>query len=77
MTIISVRDNEKNRWKSNAIKKRETNKQTNFLLCSSVLVSKWQKVLPVNLELELVQVTLYTRKDLKSSRIGSLYEKKN
>ena len=43
-----------------------------FLICSSILVLKWQQVSPIFLELQLGQVNLYTRKDLKSSGIGSL-----
>ena len=46
-----------------------------FFICSSILVLKWQDVLPIYLEQELVQVSLYTRKNFKSSGIGSLYEK--
>ena len=38
-----------------------------FLTCSSILVLKWQQVLQMLLELQLVQV--------KASGIGSLYEK--
>ena len=45
-----------------------------LLICSSVLVLKWRQVSPIELQLELqlAQVSLYTRKDLKSSGIGSL-----
>ena len=46
-----------------------------FLICSSVLVLKWWQVLPIQLEPQLAQVNLYTRKDFKSLGIGSLYEK--
>ena len=35
-----------------------------FLLCSSILVLKWQQVSPIQLELQLAQVNLYTRKEL-------------
>ena len=42
-----------------------------FLICSSILVLKWQQVL----ELQLAQVNLYTREDFKSSGTGSLYQK--
>ena len=33
-----------------------------FLICSSILVLKWQQVSPMKLELQLAQVNLYTRK---------------
>ena len=46
-----------------------------FFICSSILVLKWQQVLPIQLELQLAQVNLYTRKDFKSLGIGSLHEK--
>ena len=46
-----------------------------FFVCSSVLVLKWRKVSPIYLELQLTQVDLYTRKDFKSTGIGSFYEK--
>ena len=46
-----------------------------FLICSSILVLKWWQVLPIQLELQLAHVNLYTRRDFKSSGIGSLYEK--
>ena len=46
-----------------------------FLICSSILVLKWRQVSPIQLELQLAQVNLYTRKDFKSLGIGSLYEK--
>ena len=46
-----------------------------FFICSSVLVLKWWQVSPIELEPQLAQVNLYTRKDFKSLRIGSLYEK--
>ena len=46
-----------------------------FLICSSILVLKWQQVSPMKLELQLAQVNFYTRKDFKSSEIGSSYEK--
>ena len=144
MPIISVRDNENNRWKRNAEKKTKTEKNKgdksyservrakwfccafklgflqlickaslifksnlelalsiilkerelyeskhvavecrclkiwdllSFLICSSILVLKWQPVSPINLELQLAQVNLYIRKDFKLSEIGSLYEK--
>ena len=44
-------------------------------ICSSILVLKWRQVTPIELELQFAQVNFYTRKDFKSSRIGSLYEK--
>ena len=34
-----------------------------FLICSSILVLKWRHVLPIQLELQLSQVNLYTKKD--------------
>ena len=34
-----------------------------FLICSSILVLKWRHVLPIQLELQLPQVNLHTRKD--------------
>ena len=46
-----------------------------FLICPSILVLKWRQFSPKQLELQLAQVNLYTRKDLKSSGIGSLYAK--
>ena len=46
-----------------------------FLICSSILVLKWRQVSPMQLELQLAKVNLYTRKDFKSLGIGSLYEK--
>ena len=46
-----------------------------FLICYSILVLKWRQVSSIELELQLAQVNLYTRKDFKSSGIGSLYEK--
>ena len=46
-----------------------------FWICYSALVLKWQQVSPIKLELQLAQVNLHTRKDFKSSRIGSLHEK--
>ena len=46
-----------------------------FLICSSVLVLKWRQVPPVQLALQLAQVTICTRKDFKPLKIGSLYEK--
>ena len=42
-----------------------------FLICSSVLVLKWRQVSQIWLELQLVQVNLYTRKDFESSGNGS------
>ena len=42
-----------------------------FLISSSILVLKWQQVSPIQLELQQAQVSLYTRKDFKSLRIGS------
>ena len=46
-----------------------------FLICSSILVLKLLKVSPMQLELQPAQVNLYTRKDFKSSGIGSVYGK--
>ena len=46
-----------------------------FFVCSSILVLKWRKASPIYLELQLTQVDLYTRKDFKSTGIGSFYEK--
>ena len=46
-----------------------------FFICSSILVLKWWQVSPIELELQLAQVNLYTRKDFKSLWIGSLHEK--
>ena len=46
-----------------------------FLICSSILVLKWRQVSPIQLELQLAQVNLYTRKDFRSLGIGSLYQK--
>ena len=43
-----------------------------FLICSSILVSKWRKVSPVSLQLLLAQVNLYNRKDFKLLGIGHL-----
>ena len=45
-----------------------------FLICSSILVLKWRQVSPMQLELQLAQVNVYTRKDFKSLGIGSLSE---
>ena len=45
-----------------------------FLIYSSILVLKWWQVSPMQLELQLAQVNVYTRKDFKSSGIGSLCE---
>ena len=42
-----------------------------FLICSSILVLKWRKGLPI----QLAQVNLYTSKDFKSLGIGCLYAK--
>ena len=42
-----------------------------FLICSSILVLKWQ-VSPIELELLLTQINFYTRKNSKSSVFGSL-----
>ena len=46
-----------------------------FLICSSILVLKLLKVSPMQLELQPAQVNLHTRKDFKSSGIGSVYGK--
>ena len=46
-----------------------------FWICSLARVLKWQQVSPIKLELQLAQVNLHTRKDFKSSGIGSLHEK--
>ena len=48
MLIISVRD-KNNRWKRNVKK-----------IFSSILVLKWWQVSPIQLELQLAQVHLYT-----------------
>ena len=42
-----------------------------FLICSSILVFKWRQVSPIWLELQLAQVNFSTKKDFKSSGIGS------
>ena len=36
-----------------------------YLICSTILVLKWRQVSPIQLELQLAQVNLYTRKDFK------------
>ena len=46
-----------------------------FLICSSIIVLKWRQGWPLQLELQLAQVILYTMRDYKSSWIPSLYEK--
>ena len=46
-----------------------------FLVCSSILVLKERQFSPIQLELHLTQVNLYTRKDFESLGIGSLNEK--
>ena len=46
-------------------------------ICSSILVLKRQQVLPIWLELHLEQVNVYTRKNIKSSGIGSAHMKNN
>ena len=46
-----------------------------FLISSSILGLKWRKVSPIQLELQLAQVHLYTRKDFKSLGVGPLNEK--
>ena len=46
-----------------------------LLICSSILVLRWQQVSPILLELKLAKVNLYTRKDFKSLGIESSYEK--
>ena len=61
-------------------KKQKTDKQTKEQRQERVSGdrsqdSKYRQVLPIQLELQLAQVDLYTRKDFKSLEIGSLYEK--
>ena len=59
-------------------KNRQTNKQRNKdkrVSGDRSQDSKYRQVLPIQLELQLAQVDLYTRKDFKSLEIGSLYEK--
>ena len=46
-----------------------------FLICSSILDLKWRQISPMQLELQLAQVNLDTRKDFKSLGIGALYAK--
>ena len=46
-----------------------------FLIRSSIIVLKWRQGWPLQLELQLAQVILYTMRDYKSSWIPSLYEK--
>ena len=46
-----------------------------FLICSFILVLKWQQLSPIQLKLQLAQVNWYTRKNFQSSGIGCLYEK--
>ena len=46
-----------------------------FLINSLILVLKWRQVSPIQLELQLAQVNLCTRKDFKSLENGSLYKK--
>ena len=41
-----------------------------FFICSSILVLKWQQVLPMQLKLQLAKVNLHTRKDFESLGIG-------
>ena len=74
---------------SNALKERELYESTHvalecrclniwdlsyYFLCSSFLVLKWRQVLQIQLELQLGQVNLYSRRYFKLSGIGSLYE---
>ena len=74
---------------SNALKERELYESTHValecrclniwdlsycFLCSSFLVLKWRQVLQIQLELQLGQVNLYSRRYFKLSGIGSLYE---
>ena len=49
---------------------------SSFLICYSIPVLKWRQFLTIYLELQLAQVNLYTRKNLKSSESGYLYEKR-
>ena len=46
-----------------------------FLLCSSILVFKLRHVSPISLELQQVQVNLYTRKNFKSLGIAFFIRK--
>ena len=46
-----------------------------ILVIQYILVLKWRQVSPMKLQLQLAQENLYTKKDLKSSGIGSSYEK--
>ena len=47
-----------------------------FLICSSILVLKWRQVSPIELELQLEQVNLYTGQISNHQELG-LYTKNN
>ena len=49
---------------------------SSFLICFLILVFMWRHVLSIQLELKSAQLNVCTRKDFKSSVIGSLYIKK-